>query len=548
MNRFEELNQLNWCELNNDIKEEYIRLYFSLYTSQNTLRLPKEELTQIKLNSISGIQSTYKSEMANHNYIHNICENCGNRFELTHSQILQLRNNKNKVIFCSKQCAGSFSAKKRHQNETIETKKIINKKISETLKKREINLSDIEKQKRTEQLNSYWKELTPEQRSKRNIVNSAKSKITKKEKYGNENYNNIEQAKITYKNRYSLLPTASQSHLTIETLKIIRNKDLFKEFILNIPLEERCIYTISEKLGISRSRCSVLLNTYKLYDEISIHRNLSKPQIELQEYIKSIYNGIISVNNRSIISPYELDIYIPDKNLAIEYNGTYWHTSNNIDKKAHHNKSKLCEENGIRLIHIFEYEWENDRQRPVLENIIKSALGITKTVYARKMKIIEKPSSEMREFFDKNNIQGFRGGKTAICLADEKGEVYMSYIMGKAFFGKGKYEWEVIRGATKLGYTVVGGASKIWKYFIETYKPNSCVYYVDYNYFNGKSLENLPNMEYITTQFSFKNYWVDEGVVKNREPKRHKEIMQLEKQGKVFPIYNAGTKVYVWTK
>ena len=154
----------------------------------------------------------------------------------------------------------------------------------------------------------------------------------------------------------------------------------------------------------------------------------------------------------------------------------------------------------------------------------------------------------MREFFNTNNIQGFRGGKTAICLVDDNDEVYMSYIMGSAFFGKGKYEWEVIRGATKLGYTIVGGASKIWKYFIETYNPNSCVYYVDYNYFNGNSLKNLPQMQFITTQFSFKNYWVDENIVKNREPQRHKEIKQLELEGKVIPIYNAGTKVYVWTK
>lgn len=145
--------------------------------------------------------------------------------------------------------------------------------------------------------------------------------------------------------------------------------------------------------------------------------------------------------------------------------------------------------------------------------------------------------------------KGLGGGKTAICLVEPKtNEVYMAYIMGNAFFGKGKYQWEVIRGATKLGYTVVGGASKIWKYFIETYNPDNCVYYVDYNYFNGKSLENLPHMELITTQYSFKNYWVNENIVKNREPARHREIKELEAQGLVFPIYNAGTKVYVWKK
>ena len=53
-------------------------------------------------------------------------------------------------------------------------------------------------------------------------------------------------------------------------------------------------------------------------------------------------------------------------------------------------------------------------------------------------------------------------------------------------------------------------------------------------------------MKYIKTQPSFKNGWVKENIVRNREPKRHKEIKELEKQHLVIPIYNAGTKVYVW--
>lgn len=548
MNEFDKLNELNWCELDNETRLKYIEIYFSLYTSQNTLRLSKEELTKIKLNSINGIKSNYVGIKSEHNYIHNICINCGKRFELSHRQIMQLRKDINKTIYCSKQCASSYVTKNRHNTETIETKQKINKKISDTLKQKELKLSDDEKEIRSKKLSTYWKKLSPEERSIRNKKSAVKGKLTKLERYGNENYNNAVQARLTYSNKYKFTPTYNQQHLTSDTLKIIRDKKLFKEFILSIPLEERCIYTISNKLGISRSRCSGLLNSYKLYDEISVHRNLSKPQIELQNYIKSLYSDTVKVNDRSIIVPYELDIYIPEKNLAIEYNGSYWHTTDKIDKKAHYNKSKLCEEKGIRLIHIFEYEWENERQRPILENIIKSALGITKTIYARKLKVVEKSSSEMREFFNTNNIQGFRGGKTAICLVDDNDEVYMSYIMGSAFFGKGKYEWEVIRGATKLGYTVVGGASKIWKYFIKTYNPNSCVYYVDYNYFNGNSLKNLPQMQFITTQFSFKNYWVDENIVKNREPHRHKEIKQLELERKVVPIYNAGTKVYIWKK
>lgn len=276
-------------------------------------------------------------------------------------------------------------------------------------------------------------------------------------------------------------------------------------------------------------------------------KKVSNAEKELYSFVSNTYDGEIQNNVRNIIPPYELDIYIPDKNVAIEFNGTYWHSSLYKDADYHYNKSSACEEKGIRLIHIWEYEWINERQRPILENIIKSALGvIEEKIPARKCNVVIKESSEMREFFDKNNIQGFRPGKFAICL-EYNNEIVMSYMMGSAFFGKGKYEWEVIRGATKLGTTVVGGASKLWKYFIDNYEPKSCVYYIDYNYFNGNSVEKL-GLKYVSSQSSYKNYWVEYNVIKNREPQRHKEIKELEKQGLVIPIYNAGTKVYLYER
>ena len=176
-------------------------------------------------------------------------------------------------------------------------------------------------------------------------------------------------------------------------------------------------------------------------------RSHSKAEDELHSFIKSIYSGKVLLNDRDAISPYELDIYIPDKKVAIEYNGTYWHSAEYKDKNYHYNKSKLCEDRGIRLIHIWEYEWNNDRQKPILLNIIKSALGIIENkVYARKLDIEVRTSISMKDFFNKNNIQGFRPGKFAICLVDKNTrEVYMSYMMGHCYFGKGKYEWEVIR-------------------------------------------------------------------------------------------------------
>ena len=481
------------------------------------------------------------------------CDYCNKEIKLSLDKIKTLIKNKAKPIFCNRKCSGIYYANKSHEGKTEEEIRARKDKISKTLKVREIHLSEEEKKIRKINLNKYWKEMSKEERSLRNKNLINKIKETKLKRYGDENYNNSEQISKTYKEHYNINnPASNWNHISAENLAIIRDKEKFKQYILSIPLDERCIYTIARGLNIARSYCSNLLNKYQIYEdpEVKIHRNISKPQLDLQEYISSICDFDIIINTKKIITPYELDIYIPEKQVAIEYNGNYYHTTNNVDKKTHYKKSKLCEEKGIRLIHIFEYEWENERQRPILENIIKNALGVNlNKIYARNLNIEVKESKCMKEFFETNNIQGFRGGKFAICLVDKKTkEIYMSYMMGSAFFGKGKYEWEVIRGATKLGYTVVGGASKIWKYFKKTYNPNNCVYYIDYNYFNGNSIQNLDKFELIETQFSFKNYFVNENKVKNRDPIHHKEIKQLEEQGLIYPIYNAGTKVYVWKK
>ena len=244
---------------------------------------------------------------------------------------------------------------------------------------------------------------------------------------------------------------ANQLNYSNETYKIINNKDLLIDFIKSIPYTNRNCKYISDKLKISKTSLYVYLRKYQIPTNKILNLNINSFEHSVKQLL-DVYNINYIQHYRNIISPYELDFYIPERNLAIECNGNYWHSESILqDKNYHYNKSKLCEEKGIRLIHIFEYEWDNERQRPILENIIKSALGINKTIYARKLDIIVKESREMREFFDKNNIQGFRGGKFAICLVDKvTKEIYMSYLFGNAFFGKGKYEYEVIRGATKL--------------------------------------------------------------------------------------------------
>lgn len=103
-----------------------------------------------------------------------------------------------------------------------------------------------------------------------------------------------------------------------------------------------------------------------------IETNLNKIEQEIYTYIRQIYTGPLNKNNRNVIYPFELDYYFPKLNLAIEINGTYWHSDLFKDKDYHFNKSLLCKNKNIRLIHIYEFEWIN--QQDYIKSIIYNTI------------------------------------------------------------------------------------------------------------------------------------------------------------------------------
>jgi hypothetical protein len=157
----------------------------------------------------------------------------------------------------------------------------------------------------------------------------------------------------------------------------------------------------------------------------------------------------------------------------------------------------------------------------------------------------------MRQFFEENNIQGYRTAKWAYVLVDKKtGLDLMCYTTGHAYFGKGTYDMEIARGACRLGWSVSGGATKLWKAIIEDNPDvNSIVYYVDLNHYDGSSVSVLPGATLVKAGApSLWNWWPKLGVMKNREPSRHAEIKAAYERGEAVPVWNAGTATYVWAR
>jgi hypothetical protein len=224
-----------------------------------------------------------------------------------------------------------------------------------------------------------------------------------------------------------------------------------------------------------------------------------------QEIIDLIKEDKI-INDRETIKPYELDIFIPSKNIAIEFNGLYWHSYGRPETKKerykHHTKESNCHDKNIQLIQIFEDEWLY--KKDIVKSILNAKLGINTKIFARKCVIKELTSCEFNEFCDQNHIQGKTGTAIRLGLINDDNIVC---VIG--FNKHSKYEYECTRFCNQLNINVVGGASKLFKYFLNKWKPNSILSFADRRYSNGGLYQKLgfklikitePNYFYISGQ------------------------------------------------
>lgn len=213
----------------------------------------------------------------------------------------------------------------------------------------------------------------------------------------------------------------------------------------------------------------------------------SKPEQEVKDFIKSLDIEIKS-NDRTLITPKELDIVIPSHKLAIEFNGLYWHSElAGKDRNYHLDKTKECNEAGYNVIHIFEHQWANKQE--IIKDIIRKRLDIVeRKLFARKCEIKEVEIDEAKEFIEQNHLQGYASATYKIGL------YYSNELVSIMTFGKSRYDkkcdWELVRFANKLGTNVIGGASRILKHFRKT-NVGSIISYCDISIFSGNLYKDL---------------------------------------------------------
>lgn len=255
----------------------------------------------------------------------------------------------------------------------------------------------------------------------------------------------------------------------------------------------------------------------------------SKSELELQEFITSL--GLEQINNsRNIITPLELDIYIPSKNIAIEFNGLYYHSElSGKDKHYHLNKTNLCTDKNIQLLHIFEDEWIDKKE--LWKSVIKSKLGmIDHRIYARKCEVRKVSTHDAGKFLSENHLQGSSNSSVKLGL------YHNNSLVAIMTFCKSRYdstiEWEISQFCNKMNSVVVGGFDKIFKCFIQQYNPNSIVSYADKRYSDGNVYKNRGLVEYECKAI---NYF----YFKKSETRRYsRQMFQKHKLVNILSEYN----------
>lgn len=228
-------------------------------------------------------------------------------------------------------------------------------------------------------------------------------------------------------------------------------------------------------------------NIKELYEYSDILKNALGTSIEKDVEAYLIKLGITDYIMRTfkVIAPKQLDCYIPDKNVAIELNGDYWHSINfKLDKNYHIHKTELCNDKNIYLIHIFENEW-NEHQE-ICKSIIASALGIyDKKIYAKDCSIKEVNSKEAKQFLEENHIHGAANNSIYNLGLYYENELVQIISIGN--IRNKNNEYELLRMCSKLYTQIIDGFSTLLNY--QPY--NECISYIDRSKFNYSTYEKL---------------------------------------------------------
>lgn len=450
-------------------------------TNPNKLQYIKDKIKTTNLERY-GTEVTFKNNMIKHKSELSKLKKYGNRFY----------NNSSKRKLTNIKKYGTDNPSK---NKLIKNKirSILMDKYSDT-----VILNDILNKRKETNLSKYGVEYPLQS----DIIQN-KVKDTVICNFGVENVSRSDIIKIRKNN------TRKKNYWNIFSLKLELKKiiPLFDEsYYVNNDYNfkfkcDRCGNEFNDdNTNPQRINCGCLKSRSKYEDEIFEWLKSENPTLDIKKNVRFNIDGI----NR------ELDIYIPEFNLGIEYNGLYWHSDMILNKTYHQDKFFLFKKIGINVIQIFENEWRD--YTDIVKSIISNRMRANITIYARQCKINEISESEYRLFLEKNHIQGYATSKIKLALS------YNDDILSVIGIGKNRFvsnDMEIIRFCTKLNTNIVGGFSKLLSYVIKNYDFMNLISYVNLRYFTGESM-NICGFKLISITSPNYYYFDTHGILYNR--------------------------------
>jgi len=273
---------------------------------------------------------------------------------------------------------------------------------------------------------------------------------------------------------------------------------------------------------------------------------ISKAEQEIFDFINNIVP--CRQSDRKTLGKREIDILIPSKNLAFEYNGLFYHSDKYKGANELILKTLACEEKDLKLVHIFEDEWvfKEDIVKSKIRNILNA---VKNKIIAQETVVKEVDTKTANQFLEENHIQGKTKSKIRVGL------YYKDELVSLITLRQIKEEsFELIRSCDKINTDVIGGTLKLLEYFEQVYKPKQLVCYVDRRWSEGDSYFELgftfcylskPNYFYTKGQKRFSRFgFRKEVLIKEGFDKEKTEKQIMEERG-FFRVYDCGTMKFI---
>lgn len=373
-----------------------------------------------------------------------------------------------------------------------------------------------------------------------------------KTKYGVENPQDLhwvrDKSKQTYEDRTGFdhpmhnPEVVERCHHNRDRTFRTRNSKLaisYENILSNLPDQVVPAFELFEYRGVHNTRkhykydwrCTscdlVFTRTMAHFDDLKCPRcrpssYQSQPERDIAEMIRSWGFEVIP-SERSLINPFELDLVIPEKRLAIEYCGLYWHAESQGKTQTYHlNKLERCTNKGFQLITLFSDEWINSR--PIVETRLRSILGHgERGVGARCLRIEEIPWINAKLFLDEHHIQG-----AGAPVGHRFGALDDGRLCAVMTFGRPRHDVELVRFATD-GKSYAGIASRLMKAFVTMYEPSDIVSFADRRWSTGRLYRTL-GFSYVGTSKPSYSY------TRDYETREHKSNFRLDRLEQRYQI------------